>query len=364
MKYFSIKPRVQKRSNKPNILLRALPEELIEIIQRERANEIQNGNVSFSESSVLKNADSNEKIHVKTVSFEVKKYDEGLHKEYCRYRELDMKLDTEIIEGTGSNPPSLAEINFRPDVIGSDETGKSEMFKPMVVAATYIENIDSLRKCIELGVYDSKEIGTKTNVIGRAVTGIESWEDELIQTAIKDRKVIVNDFSAIRIITNEELNEACRDTYKGQEVKIDGVEEHLLKKAHQEVLCALYEKHPGSVVVIDDFTDGRGIVGVKEDLENYGIPKDNIYLTTKGDAKVTAVGLASDISYYISDLGVDYAAKMLKNEYAAVSGTELLTGSPAAKTVKEFLGKIKDDRKEEFLDKFTKRYYANVKDVL
>lgn len=294
----------------------------------------------------------------------MKKYNENLHKEFMKYRIKDMELDSEEIEGHGSNTPSLAEINFRPQIIGSDETGKSEMFKPMVVAATYIKDEEALRKCIKLGVYDSKEIGAKTNVIGRAVTGIESWEDEIMQEAIKEKTVIVSDFAAIRIITNEELNEACRDTYKGQDAKIDGVEEQLLKKAHREVLCALYEKHQDAVVVIDDFTDGRGVAEVKNALAKHGISKEKIYMTTKGDAKIIAVGLASDISYYISDLGTAYAEKMLEKEYTTVCGTKLLTGSPATKVVNEFLKKIKDDRKEEFLDKFTKRYYANVKNAL
>lgn len=274
---------------------------------------------------------------------------------YCEFREMDMREDRELVEKFNLSSPSLVEINFNHIVIGSDETGTGEIFKPLVVTAAYIKDIDEMMKYMRMGVTDSKNIEGKVEGIAHAITGINTFED--IRDAAYSETVISNEDAlyAIRVITNEELNAKCVDG------DIDGVKESLLKEAHFEVLKYLYDRHPGATVVVDDFTDNKKVEKIKDEL-SVDIPRENIFLTTKGDAKIMAVALGSVISSHISNIGLEDAKmeykKILKDD--ADYNIELPAGSPDAEELIPILKQIKPECLEEFMNKYAKKYYKNV----
>lgn len=298
------------------------------------------------------------------------------HEEYVNLREKYMRLDLEQIEKIeGVVSPTIKEINFDRTVIGSDETGTGEVFRPIVVVACYLKSEDTedglkdFRDCLRLGIYDSKGIKGKIPFIGKALTHIESWEDELIQKAIykkeekdgvvviKESEVIVNDFTAIKIITNEELNDKCKERYKDvPEVLINGVKEELIEKAHEEVLNALAKRHKTEdiTVVIDDFIENKKDSSFKKDIRNNF---REVYFTTKGDAKILAVGLASDISFYITKLGVDYAKRKLA-EVCKDGKTMNINIDDKKKINKDLFERIKPEKLKEISEKYAKIYFV------
>jgi len=178
--------------------------------------------------------------------------------------------------------------------------------------------------------------------------------------------VIESDFFVIRVITNKELNERCRLKCQNQQnVTVDGAKHELLKEAHIQVLNCLYKKHPGATIVVDDFMDTQkkpqqGIDFKKELEQNivgeaFGKEQVSTYLTTEGDAKITAIGLASDISYYISNLGYEYA----QETYNGISKTNLNlpTGASGFKEITGMLKNVNEDKVNQFVDAFSKEYY-------
>lgn len=280
------------------------------------------------------------------------------HEDYCKFRTLDMKQDDVHVEETDKSTPTLSCLNFEHAVVGSDETGKGEVFKPFIITAAYVKDEEDLFKYLKMGVTDSKKIKGKIATIGKTLTGISSWEE------IMDAPLIANDLFVTKIVTNEEYNCRCRE--KNGDDK--GVQEALLTEAHLQVLRELHKRHPESMIVVDDYIHGKGIEVFKNTLSTGvdAVPREKIFFTTQGDWKVMAVGLASNISYYFSTLGVEYVQKQLNQIYKRndISEVKMFTGSENVAGVKEFLTKLKPELKDEFMYKYAKCYFDNVKAVM
>lgn len=292
--------------------------------------------------------------------------------EYCILREEDMLNDCEEVEGVDT--PTMKVLNFDRPVIGSDETGVSEAFKPIVVVGTYVKNRKELKKWIHLGISDSKDFelkkddGTKNfaerskkiRIIGKALTGFSKWSE--VETLLKllEGKVLKNDFFAIRVITNEEFNQECiKESIKNQTeiISSNKVKDRMVKEAHIAVLSELKKGKPGETVVIDDFTfvdkkeeqqetKSKFKTDIEKALEN--IP---VYFTIKGDAKIMAVALASIISTYICYLVIDEA----EEKYKRLG----LTGYPLRSNLTdEFLKSIESLDKEKMIEmsSFVQKY--------
>lgn len=284
---------------------------------------------------------------------------------YLEYRMEDMKYDEERVESYNKTSPMLHEINFRDDVIGSDETGKGEVFKPFVFTAAYIKDVDELREYMQMGITDSKKIRSKVASIGEKITKIHDWKQ--IKDNVEKGELIKGDFFVTRIITNEELNKRC----------IKENENDIMRQAHEEVLSELYKKYPNSMLIVDDFMDtaksGNHQTGERF-KENFtkSIPKElpapQMYLTTEGDAKVVAVGLASVISYYISELALNYVTEQFNSEIynsqkTVVSAREL-NSCQSAEQIAKVLSNLKPEKKKVFVDKYAKVFFGSVQRAL
>lgn len=319
---------------------------------------------------------------VNTITFPIKK-----HGVYFKYRKMDMENDYEPVHGEGTNTPTMKELNFSKSVIGSDETGASEIFKPIVVAAAYVENEKQVEKWINMGISDSKdfpnrnkkgEVGVQPNTklmkIGERVTGLSTWNDVL--KYMNEDKLIVSDFFAIRIITNEEYNKTCEDVALKENRPIvtrTGIKEKLLKNAHAEVLSVLKEKSKDAVVVIDDFTDEVNQIkkeGQSEEEKDFRVildkamPNTDIYLTTKGDAKIMAIALGSVISSYVSQLGIMAAEREFQDKLGI---DEIPHGAFAEKNDKfinnlQALSKEKLNNLKPLMEMYAKIYYESAKE--
>lgn len=280
------------------------------------------------------------------------------HEDYCKFRTLDMKQDNVHVEEADKSTPILSCLNFEHAVVGSDETGKGEVFKPFIITAAYVKDEEDLLKYLKMGVTDSKKIKGKIATIGKMVTGISRWEE------IMDAPLIANDLFVTKIVTNEEYNRRCRERNGDDE----GVQKELLTEAHLQVLRELHKRHPESMVVVDDYIHSKDIEVFKNTLSTGAdaVPREKIFFTTKGDWKVMAVGLASNISYYFSTLGMEYVQKQLNQIYKRnnISEVKMFNGSEKSEVVEEFLAQLKPELKDEFMDKYAKCYFDNVKAVM
>lgn len=279
----------------------------------------------------------------------------GRSEDYWKLRILDMKEDREAVEAGNPGSPAICCLNFEHSIVGSDETGKGEVFKPIIVTAAYVQNEEEMYKYLKLGVTDSKQIKGKINTICKDLTGIQNWEE------IKDRELIITDLFVSKIVSNEEYNRRSRERNGDSE----GVLEELLEEAHIQVLKELYKKHSESMIVVDDYTNGRKVEAFRKKLAQGedGIPGEKVFMTTQGDGKVMAVGLASIISYYICTLGFEYAKEQLNQIYKRpeIPMLELSATSEKTEAVEEFLAKLRPELKDEFMDKYAKCYFGNVR---
>ncbi|MCI8795985.1 MAG: hypothetical protein HFG89_03885 [Dorea sp.] len=284
----------------------------------------------------------------------------GRNADYHEFREKDMRLNNTPVEESDVSSPLISDLNFNHKVIGSDETGKGETFKYLIITAAYVNGADDVKRYIKSGVDDSKEILKAIPKIGEELTHIHNW-DELLEN-LDEKKLFITDCSVTKIITNEEYNERC---YKNGENVND-----VIKEAHLEVIREVYKRHPGSEIVVDDFYDKneKFIDQFKKELSSNNSPTDpgRVFMTVKADSKIMAVSLASVISSYICTLGCDYVQNILNNIYKKESEGEipLPKGNPGLDNLSNFFSKLKPERKDEFIDKYSKKIFKNVQQVL
>ncbi len=281
----------------------------------------------------------------------------GRNEDYQEFRELDMRSNNNPIEEAKTDSPLISDLNFNHKIIGSDETGKGETFKYLVVTAAYTDGTDDIKKYIKMGIDDCKETPGKIQKIGEEITGIHSWNELLGK--LNNKNLFITNCSVTKIITNEEYNKRCPEENAN----------HILKETHLEVLKEVYKKHPDSKMVVDNFYDKNetGIRKFKEELSsgNSSTDSEQIFVTTKADSKIMAVSLASVISRYICSLGCDYVQGILDN-IKKTSGENLLLplNSPGAKDLSEFFLKLKPDSLDDFINKYAKKRFGNVETAL
>lgn len=153
------------------------------------------------------------------------------------------------------------------DQIGSDEVGVGDLFLPMVVVASYVNN-DDVKELIKLGIHDSKKLTDQS---------IREMGPYLVKRF---------QFSKLTL-SNEKYNEMIA---KGENLNT------LKAKMHNKALGNMLKKYPSTAkVYIDQFVD-KGIY--YHYLKNEDEIVDRIIFKTKGESFFPSVALASVIARY------------------------------------------------------------------
>lgn len=197
--------------------------------------------------------------------------------------------------------------------IGSDEVGKIEPLKQLIVVAVHVK-ADMFDKMRALGVDDSKKIPTKISKIGKTLTGFDSFEQ------FESGKVYENEEYGLTycpyILSNAEYN-------KYHEAGINANE--VLTRIHNEANLRLLQHLEAAGItitdiVIDDYMNGYGTKNFIKYLGMNGydapklteIPGLKLTFETKADGTYKEiVGTASDICAYLDGLWQEY----LNNKY-------------------------------------------------
>lgn len=270
--------------------------------------------------------------------------------------ELRKRYVEGMVKAADGNEISLEELNFKKCIIGSDETGKGEVFRPLITAAAYVnpENIDKL---IELNVKNSKDYGDNYNKakkifypIGETLTGFTSYKD----FEGKEGKVIRTDYVtfAVSVLLNNKFNEDFKPGYG----KKSGNLHELLRREHKAALLTLAGDVSYDYMVLDDFQEGKNHDRILKEID---ISAGQAVIAMKADIKVMAVACASVIAYYLTNLYVDALDKMLESEYG-ISIPLARNAAYYTETFKEPLRKLSEiskEKYEEFLTQYAKKYY-------
>ncbi len=153
------------------------------------------------------------------------------------------------------------------DQIGSDEVGVGDLFLPMIVVASYVNN-DDVQELIKLGIHDSKKL-----------------TDSSIR---KIGPYLIKRFQFSKLtLSNEKYNEMI---LKGENLNT------LKAKMHNKALDNMLKKYPeAKKVYIDQFVD-KGIY--YHYLKDEKVVVDRIIFKTKGESFFPSVALASVIARY------------------------------------------------------------------
>ncbi|MCR4675232.1 MAG: hypothetical protein K5675_09490, partial [Lachnospiraceae bacterium] len=218
-----------------------------------------------------------------------------------------------------SKPVKQSSIHLEAGTyIGSDEVGKIEPLKQLIVVAVHVTE-DKFDKILELGVNDSKQLPSieKLNMIGKTLTGFDDYEQ------IKSGKIYENEEYGLTycplILSNEDYN-----NYHKEKINANAVLTLVHNEANLKLLHYLTQKGIKiSDVIIDDYMNGSGNTLFKKYLNNpsfdFEIINDYKGITlnfeTKADSKYKAiVGTSSDICAYFDKLWQKY----LNNKYAMI----------------------------------------------
>lgn len=254
-------------------------------------------------------------------------------------------------------------------IIGSDETGKAEPFRYIVVTAAYIDGKNEIEKYTEMGVKDSKKFKSSKKrikdiakkIIEETLTlenAISNWDDieKLRDKSFGDKILIVTDRFATEIMPNERYNERHGNGENQNDI---------LEEMHLDVLGALYERCPGSKIVVDNFCDSSNDCTEKfiEDIYSnisgkHPIKHDDICVIKEAEQQYKAVALASIISTYIRDLCFEHVQNLLNDDRHHYSRRELSlpNNNPSAtgttsEGIKAFFDGLNWEEKENGLTK-------------
>lgn len=151
--------------------------------------------------------------------------------------------------------PASAEIAEPAEYIGSDESGKGDIFGPLVVASVYI-NPKFKEKLSKLDIKDSKLLS----------------DDKIMVLAKEIKNILGNEFQIIRL-TPPEYNE----TYASF-----GNLNLLLAKLHFEAVKSLIKETETSIILIDKFADEKLVLnhfnGLPGNREIIQVPRAEKYL--------------------------------------------------------------------------------------
>ncbi len=240
-------------------------------------------------------------------------YISGANKGYDKLEEAEAALGNSV--PTTKKVPKSEQVSKRPTAkpslnltqgsyIGSDEVGKVEPLKQLIVVAVHVK-ADKFEKMRELGVDDSKKIPSKIKMIGKTLTGFEIFEE------FESGKVYENEEYGLTycpiILSNADYNKYHNAGVNANEV---------LTKIHNDAnlkLLQYIEKSGQKIndVIIDDYMNGYGDKKFKEYLDRdkfdsekiTDCPELNISFEVKADGTYKEiVGTASDICAYLDGL--------------------------------------------------------------
>ncbi|PKL90437.1 MAG: hypothetical protein CVV23_00870 [Ignavibacteriae bacterium HGW-Ignavibacteriae-2] len=230
--------------------------------------------------------------------------------------ELFQEIHTLLSDQPKLDFPQKEEIEFD-EYIGSDETGKGDLFGPLVVCAFFCGKKDSL-ELQNIGVRDSKDLSP--NQI-ETIAGI-------IKHKFKDNYYIV-------IITPEKYNRIYQ--------KFNNLNK-LLNSAHTEAIDNLLKVHDCKNFIIDKFSNEKVIL-------NNGLGEGhNIKLTHKAE-RFSGVAAASILARFTFD-----------NWFKNHTKFDLPKGA-SQKTV-ETAQKIFDDYGLDELNKVAKLHFKSIKNLV
>jgi len=226
-----------------------------------------------------------------------------------------------FMEAVSQKGSSFEDLNFNKNVIGSDETGKGEVFRPLIVVAAYVkkEHVEALlkediRDSKSYKAHDKKSKGDervkyetakkKICEIGKKLTGFTSYSDFEEQR----KNGIVMEKACVTFAANVVPNGVYNDNWKTKKTKKgDFNENELMREYHAAAINALAEKVNYDFVVVDNFEKSHP----EHIQDKIGLPKDRIIIAEKADKFAIAVACASVIAkylgyLYIERLAVDY----------------------------------------------------------
>lgn len=270
--------------------------------------------------------------------------------------ELRKRYVNGMVKAADGNEISLEELNFKKCIMGSDEAGKGEVFRPLVTVAAYVRPED-MDKLMELGVKDSKAYGDhyeeakeKFYPIGKTLTGFASYKD----FEGKEGKIIRTDYATF--VASALLNQKFNQDFKPGSKKKSGNFEDMLRHEYKVVLQTLAGAVSYDYAVIDDFQDGYHHDRILKEID---MPAQQTVIVTKADSKVMAVACASVIAYYLTNLYVDALDRTLESQY----GISIPLDRSGNYNTDDFqaplrkLNRISKEEYEEFLDRYAKRQY-------
>lgn len=223
-----------------------------------------------------------------------------------------------FLEAVSKKGTSFADLNFQKNVIGSDETGKGEVFRPLIVVAAYVkkENAEAL---IRADIRDSKSYkaqskeskkdekakyeATKQRIceIGKKLTGFTSYTDfeKQRENGMVMEKAYVT--FAANVVPNGIYNESwkTKKTKKG-----DFNENELLRKYHADAINLLAREVDYDYIVVDNFEKSHP----ERIQDKIDLPEDKVMIAEKADKFAIAVACASVIAKYLGYLYIERLA--------------------------------------------------------
>lgn len=222
------------------------------------------------------------------------------------YNGIPLKNSEKFIDAVSKKGSSLEDLNFKKNVIGSDETGNGEAFRPLIVVAAYVkkENVEAL---IEYNIRDSKKYELakeKICDIGKKLTGFTSYAD--FEKQRENGIVIKRDY--VTFVANVVPNGVYNEKWKSEKTKKGYLnKDELLRDAHAAAMKLLAKEVKYDYVVVDNFEQAHP----DHIQEKIDLPKDKMIIVEKADAFAIAVACASVIAKYLSylymeELAADY----------------------------------------------------------
>lgn len=279
----------------------------------------------------------------------------GADRKGAEYRKFDLQHDAEHVLATDATSPTLKELQLDYSVVGSDEIGNGDVFKPIIVTAAYV-NPATVDELIRLNVQDSKEIKNQIDTIGAALTGIEDFS-ELSEGTVRKTEYLT---FCSKVLSNSEYDEVQKMTGNGTEKN----KNDLLRELHAQTINALTKACNPEYVVVDDFMDGNGNKHAQF-FAMLDMEQKKVFLREKADGLNLAVAAASVISSYLGNLYLKKLNEKLHQEYG-MKGNLQPGADLAKKEFKEPLAELKaimEKRGEslaDFMEKYAKTSFENV----
>ena len=218
------------------------------------------------------------------------------------------------------------EVNSNQDHIGSDEVGCGDYFGPVVVAASFVKEID-IQYLKDIGIKDSKQL-TDTDIIKLA---------PLIKEKVK---------TITFVLSNKKYNELQeKGNYNLNKIKAY-LHNFVLSKISKETS---FDK----LIVVDQFCSEELYYKYLLDYKSNDILR-NIHFETKAENKYLAVACASIVARETFLKEIDKMNEEL--------GYKIILG--ASSKVDELAKKILDEKGMDYLKQFVKYHFKNTQKIL